>query len=59
MGGGNDNEGVGCDYVAGDLVCDVGCVGTDKCGSDGVVVGFVEVINVGYVEEYSRGGSGG
>ena len=50
---------MGCDYVAGDLVCDVGCVGTDKCGSDGVVVGFVEVINVGYVEEYSRGESGG
>ena len=51
MGGGNYNDGVGCDDVAGD--------GTEKCGADGGVVDLVEGSNVGYVEGYFRGGPGG
>ena len=47
VGGGDVNDGVGCDDGAGD--------GTDYCGADGAVFGLVEVRNVGYVEGYSRG----
>ena len=39
VGGGDDNDGVGCDDGAGD--------GTSKCGADGAVVGLVEGSNVG------------
>ena len=39
VGGGDDNDRVGCDDGAGD--------GTAKCGADGAVVGLVEGSNVG------------
>ena len=51
MGGGNDNDVVGCDDGAGD--------GTDECGADGAVIFLVEGRNVEYVEGYCRRGSGG
>ena len=47
VGGGDDNSGVGCDYGSGD--------GTDKCGADGAVVGFVEGSNVGMRKDISGG----
>ena len=59
MGGGNDNERVGCVDVAGYGVCDWGCISTNNCGANGDVVGLVEGSNVGYVEGYSRGESDG
>ena len=55
VGGGDDNDRVGCDYVAGDRVCGGGCIGTDKCGANGAVVGLEEGNNVGYVNVYRRG----
>ena len=51
VGEGDDNDVVGCDDGAYD--------GTDKCGANGAVVGLVEVSNIGYVEGYIRGESGG
>ena len=59
MGGGDDNDEVGCDDGAGDGVRDEGCIGTEECGANEDVVGLVEVSNVGYVEGYIRGESGG
>ena len=49
--GGDDNDGVGCDDGVGD--------GTEKCGADRDVFGLAEGINVGHVEGYNRGVSGG
>ena len=47
VSGGDDNDGVGCDYGAGD--------DTDEYGPDGAVGSLVEGINVGYVEGCYRG----
>ena len=49
MGGADNSDGVGFDDGAGDVVCDGGCIGTEKCGSYGSVVGLVEGSNVRYV----------
>ena len=59
MGGGYDNNGVGFDDGACDVVCCGRCVGTDECGADEAVVGLVEGINFGCVEGYSMVESGG
>ena len=59
VGGVDDNDRLGFYDGAGGGVCDGWCIGTDKCGADGGVVGLVEGSNVGYVEGYSRGGSVG
>ena len=49
VGGADNSDGVGFDDGAGDVVCDGGCIGTEKCGSYGSVVGLVEGSNVRYV----------